>query len=288
MKKAYLFIGLFAVWCLISALWYMFWVKGLSPNPENINPHESALAIAEILLIALISLLLGFAIAWYLRGDSIAFKQEQIDDIRLERNSIETDIQTSHEQLRKAEHTLARARETFREDFFAATREKERLQAELESINSELARLQTELLTTQSSLQNLQQINIQLERTLNKEQLSKHELEVNLKEVRLQKEEKEHSKTDFISERILAATQIEKEDIDDLKEIKGIGPVIEKKLNILGIVSFKQVSEFTDEAIEQISHAVKYFPDRIKRDQWVKQAAELYKLKSSGRLPTGS
>ena len=284
MKKAYLFIGLFAVWCLISALWYMFWVKGLSPNPENINPHEAVFAIAEILLIALISLLMGFAIAWYLRDDAIAFKQEQIDDLRLERNSIETDIQTSRDQLRKAEGTLARARETFREDFFTATREKERLLAELESSKSELARLQNELLTTQSSLQNLQQINIQLERTLNKAQLSKRELEVNLEKVRHQTQEKEHSQTDFISERILAATQIEKEDIDDLKEINGIGPVIEKKLNMLGIVSFKQVSEFTDHAIEQISQAIKFFPDRIKRDQWVKQAAELYKLKmNSGR-----
>jgi hypothetical protein len=133
MKKAYLFIGLFALWCLVSALWYMFWVKGLSPDPENINPHESALAIAEILLMALISLLLGFAIAWHLRADSIAIKQEQLDHIRIETKSIETDIQTAREQLRKAEHTLARARETFREDFFAATREKERLQAELEN-----------------------------------------------------------------------------------------------------------------------------------------------------------
>jgi predicted flap endonuclease-1-like 5' DNA nuclease len=286
MKKAYLFIGLFAVWCLISALWYMFWVKGLSPNPENINPHESALAIAEILLIALISLLLGFAIAWYLRADSIAFKQVQIDHIRVETKSIETDVQTAREQLRKAEHTLARARETFREDFFTATREKERLQAELENSKSEHLRLQNELLTTQSSLQNLQQINIQLERTLNKEQISKHELEVNLEEVRHQTEEKGHAQSGFIAERILAATQIEKEDIDDLKEIKGIGPVIEKKLNMLGIVSFKQVSEFTDDAIDQIAYAVKFFPDRIKRDEWVKQAAELYKLKSSGRLPT--
>jgi predicted flap endonuclease-1-like 5' DNA nuclease len=286
MKKAYLFIGLFAVWCLISALWYMFWVKGLSPNPENINPHESALAIAEILLIALISLLLGFTIAWYLRADSIAFKQEQIDHIQTETKSIETDVQTAREQLRKAEHTLARARETFREDFFTATREKERLQAELENSKSEHLRLQNELLTTQSSLQNLQQINIQLERTLNKEQISKHELEVNLEEVRHQTEEKGHAQSGFIAERILAATQIEKEDIDDLKEIKGIGPVIEKKLNMLGIVSFKQVSEFTDDAIDQIAYAVKFFPDRIKRDEWVKQAAELYKLKSSGRLPT--
>jgi len=281
MKPVYAFIGLFFVWCLAASLWYMFWIKGLSTNPENINPHESALAIAEILFIALISLLIGFAIAWYLRSDSFTHKQKEISHLIAELNALSKNDQGMHEQLKKAQHTLARARETFREDFFTASREKERLQVELENSKHEITRMQNELLASQSSLQELQRINIQLERTLNKEQVSKHELEVNLEEVLYQTEQKEHTQSDFISERILAATQIEKDDIDDLKEIKGIGPVIEKKLNILGIVSFKQVSELTNEAIEQISHTVKFFPDRIKRDQWVKQAATLYHNKIS-------
>ena len=281
MKSVYAFIGLFFVWCLAASLWYMFWIKGLSSNPENINPHESALAITEILFIALISLLIGFAIAWFLRSDSFNHKQKEISHLITELNSLTKKDQGVNEQLKKAEHTLARARETFREDFFTTTREKERLQGELENSKHEITRVQSELHASQSSLQSLQQINIQLERTLNKEQVSKHELEVNLEEVRHQSEQKEHIQSDFITERILAATQIEKEDIDDLKEIKGIGPVIEKKLNILGIVSFKQVSELTREAIEQISHTVKFFPGRIKRDQWMKQAATLYHNKIS-------
>jgi len=264
MKKAYLFIGLFAVWCLISAVWYMFWVKGLSPEAENIDPHESALAIAEILLMALVSVLLGFAIAWHLRSDALTVKQNEINHLIAERNSLIEDVQREHEQMKKAEHTLDRARETFREDFFTATREKERLQEALENDKKEIKRLQNELLSTQTTRQKLQKNNIQRERTLNKEKLSKHDLEVHQ------------------SDRVLEATQIEKEDIDDLKEIKGIGPVIEKKLNILGIVNFKQVSELTEEDIKRIAHTVKFFPDRIKRDQWVKQAKELYKLKTSG------
>ena len=52
--------------------------------------------------------------------------------------------------------------------------------------------------------------------------------------------------------------------------------VIEKKLNMLGIVNFKQMSELTDDATEQLSHTVKFFPGRIKRDKWVEQARELY------------
>ncbi len=60
MRSVYLLVGSFAVWCLLAAFWYLFWIKGLDPKPENINPHESALAIAEILAIVLVSLFIGF------------------------------------------------------------------------------------------------------------------------------------------------------------------------------------------------------------------------------------
>ena len=276
MKKAYLFIGLFAVWCLVSALWYMFWLKGLSPEPDKIVPHESALAIAEILIMALVSVLLGFAIAWHMREDSITIKQQDINQILAGRNLLAEEFRKTQDELKKAEHTLARARETFREDFFTITREKERLQTEVENDRNEATRLQGEISISKTSLQKQQEANNQLEQSLKKEQQSKHELEVNLEEVRKQTLMKDHAKSDFISERILAATQIEKEDFDDLKEIKGIGVVIEKKLNMLGIVNFKQMSELTDDATEQLSHTVKFFPGRIKRDKWVEQARELY------------
>ncbi len=273
MKKVYVLLALFGIWCLASALWYMFSVKGISTS--EIDPHDSALAIAEIMIMTLVSVLIGFGIAWYLRSTSLANKQKEINHMIAEINASRKSNQITSEQLRKLEHTLTRARETFREDFFTTTREKERLQVELENSRHEITRVQNEVSAAQSSLQNLQQINIQLERTLKKEQVSKHELEVNLDEVRHQNEQKVHTQSDFISERILAATQMEKEDIDDLKEIKGIGQVIEKKLNMLGIVNFNQVSELTDDAIEQISHTLKFFPDRIKRDQWVDQAIRL-------------
>ncbi len=277
MKKTYLFVALFAVWCLASALWYMFWVKGLSPKPADINPHESAWAIAEILLMSLVSLLLGFAIAWYLRQDMLTKQQEETQNLRSEKMSWKEEANGLQRQAEKAENTLTRARETFRDDFSTASREKEKLQADLESGRQETTRLKEELLSAQSTLQNLQQSTAQLERTLNNEQRSKHELEVDLEAVRTKNETKE-AHSGIFSNQIFAA-QIEKNDIDDLKEIIGIGPVIEKKLNILGIVSFKQVSELTDEAINQITQTLKFFPGRIKRDQWVKQANELHQQK---------
>ena len=65
------------------------------------------------------------------------------------------------------------------------------------------------------------------------------------------------------------------EDKDDLKGIKGIGPFLEEKLNALGIYTFEQISKMTPELEDKVNEAIEFFPGRIKRDEWVKQAKEL-------------
>ncbi|OIR23298.1 MAG: hypothetical protein BEU00_03280 [Marine Group III euryarchaeote CG-Epi3] len=66
-------------------------------------------------------------------------------------------------------------------------------------------------------------------------------------------------------------------DKDDLQVIKGIGPFIEEKLNALGIFKFSQIAKMTSEIEEEVNVAIEFFPGRVKRDEWVKQAAELAK-----------
>ena len=62
---------------------------------------------------------------------------------------------------------------------------------------------------------------------------------------------------------------------DDLKSIKGIGPFIEEKLNALGIFTFEQVSKMTAKIEEEVNEAIEFFPGRVKRDEWARQAGEL-------------
>ena len=62
---------------------------------------------------------------------------------------------------------------------------------------------------------------------------------------------------------------------DDLKTIKGVGPFIEEKLNALGIFTFSQISKMTSELEDQVNEAIEFFPGRVKRDEWAKQAKEL-------------
>ena len=61
---------------------------------------------------------------------------------------------------------------------------------------------------------------------------------------------------------------------DDLKRISGIGPVIQKTLNGLGIYHFKQISDFTPENIRWVDNFID-FPGRIDREGWVEQARKL-------------
>ncbi|WP_438995659.1 putative Ig domain-containing protein, partial [Poseidonia sp.] len=66
---------------------------------------------------------------------------------------------------------------------------------------------------------------------------------------------------------------------DSLQTIKGIGPFIEEKLNALGIFTFEQVGNMTSEIETQVNKAIEFFPGRVKRDEWAKQARDLHSKK---------
>ncbi|MVM37037.1 hypothetical protein GO730_04115 [Spirosoma sp. HMF3257] len=66
---------------------------------------------------------------------------------------------------------------------------------------------------------------------------------------------------------------------DDLKDIIGIGPFLEKRLHAIGIYTFRQIANFNQEDIEKINDIIEYFPGRIERDHWVSQAAILAQKK---------
>ena len=68
---------------------------------------------------------------------------------------------------------------------------------------------------------------------------------------------------------------------DDLKRIAGVGPVLERTLNSLGIVSYRQIATWNDAEIQRVSGRLDGFHDRIRRDDWVGQARRLH-LESYG------
>jgi predicted flap endonuclease-1-like 5' DNA nuclease len=62
---------------------------------------------------------------------------------------------------------------------------------------------------------------------------------------------------------------------DDLKRIAGIGPSFERGLRAAGVNSFKQISEWTADDIENIALKLRIVSKRIVRDRWVESARQL-------------
>ncbi|SFV28565.1 hypothetical protein [Hyphomicrobium facile] len=58
---------------------------------------------------------------------------------------------------------------------------------------------------------------------------------------------------------------------DDLKRIRGIGVLIEKRLNALGVGTYDQIANWTSGDIDRISRSLE-FKGRIERENWVEQA----------------
>ncbi|MBI1362143.1 MAG: hypothetical protein GC155_17855 [Alphaproteobacteria bacterium] len=61
---------------------------------------------------------------------------------------------------------------------------------------------------------------------------------------------------------------------DNLKEIAGIGPKLEKMLHSLGVYHFDQLAGWTPAEIEWVNSAIS-FRGRIERERWVEQAQQL-------------
>jgi|SRR5581483_435637 len=59
--------------------------------------------------------------------------------------------------------------------------------------------------------------------------------------------------------------------LDDLKRIRGIGVLIEKRLNSMGVVGYEQIANWTAQDIERVSQSLD-FKGRIERENWVEQA----------------
>jgi predicted flap endonuclease-1-like 5' DNA nuclease len=57
----------------------------------------------------------------------------------------------------------------------------------------------------------------------------------------------------------------------DLKRIRGIGVLIEKKLNQLGVVTYDHIANWTAQDIERVSQSLD-FKGRIERENWIEQA----------------
>ncbi len=60
---------------------------------------------------------------------------------------------------------------------------------------------------------------------------------------------------------------------DDLKELSGVGPALEKKLHAAGVTTFAQIAAWTEEDVAAMDEKLS-FKGRIEREGWIEQAKE--------------
>jgi hypothetical protein len=69
---------------------------------------------------------------------------------------------------------------------------------------------------------------------------------------------------------------------DNLKEIVGIGPVVEARLRTLGITTFRQLAVMGDADVDRLRRGLDGFGERIIDDDWAGQARDLQALRHGG------
>ncbi len=272
MKKHFWFIGLFGLWCLLSALWYFLSVKGVNTNPPTFHPHDSLIAIVEILTMLLVACLLGYAIGWWLREEVIEVEQEKVDKLNAEKAF----LMESHDDLKQQVEIwlgkYTRDLESSKLKIADLVLEKEKLQRQVVGLESSMAKTIEESREAMANVKQtdpesstlryrIRQLEFQLKENGETILLLKKDLEM----AQTRKEKTSVSDHPFVR-------QLELEAKDDLTKIKGIGPFIEKRLNMIGIYTFQQLADLSPELVDRVGAAIEFFPHRIVRDDWVGQA----------------
>lgn len=274
MKKGYWIILVFAIWCVVSAVWYMFSVKGLPANTALVKPATTTVAILEIIVMMTVAFLLGFGVAWMMRSESLEDARDEIINFEYQVRELEARITGQKEAAENAEKLVQLAENKA----VKAQLSSEETAVKLEQLRSVNRDLETKIQVLEGEV-NSSKFRIRiLESELSDKNTAIGALTQELDEAGTQPkvEHREWSDHPFVRPVEAPASTDEK---DDLTEIKGIGPAFQKKLNMLDINSFRQLSELDGEAVERLAEIIEVFPERIHRDNWIGQATKLYMRK---------
>lgn len=261
MRAVFLLLAIFLVLAIFFARWYLCTVRGLC---------ESA-ASWEVVVMIIAGLSIGFAAAWLLGERTFRILRNQVGDLYKEKV-------TMNEQLRLLERENQSARKhvaDWQQEGSLLSQVKKVTEPLLAEARRQVESLEDELKQYQRRYESLKEETDTMRHTadqLRAELAAEREREGSLLSQHAE-EKKEENRTKGQSRFTPSSWQTK----DDLSAISGIGPVIHKKLNELGIYSFQQIAEFSPDDIDRVTEALKVFKGRIGKDNWIGQAAALAK-----------
>jgi predicted flap endonuclease-1-like 5' DNA nuclease len=251
----------------------MFSVKGLPSNTGLIKPAPTTLAIAEIIIMVTVAFLLGFGMAWIMRTEPLEAMTYDLQNSKYEIRDLEANVAFHKQEAEKA----ANARSASDEQA-ARIAELETSERQARDTNRDL---QTKIQILEGEI-NSSKFRIRVlegEVTDKSKAIGALTQELENAGTTPKVEHREWSDHPFVRPIEISSAGDER---DDLTDIKGVGPAFQKKLNLLDIYSFRQLSELDGEAVERLAEVIEVFPERIHRDNWIGQATKLY-MKKLGR-----
>jgi predicted flap endonuclease-1-like 5' DNA nuclease len=278
MRKGYWIIVVFVIWCIVSAVWYMFTIKGLPANTALIKPAPTTQAIIEIIVMITVAFLLGFGLAWMMRSQPLQEAIDEAQNSKYQIRELEARITVQKEAAENAEKLVQFAEDKAVKAQLASDHVASRIE-ELTMSESQLRNKNRDLETKIQVLEGEVNSSKFRVRVLESELADKNTAIGALTQELDSKPKVEHrdwSDHPFVRPMEISSAGDER---DDLTEIKGIGPAFQKKLNMLDIYTFRQLSELSGEAVERLAEIIEVFPERIHRDNWIGQATRLYTRK---------
>lgn len=146
-------------------------------------------------------------------------------------------------------------------------REKEDLERDVKDLEAQIDKLERENSELRNSARDKNSAGLALDKVTKERDRLKAELDKLRREL-----EATALPADLDFTHLGTATEADKQ---ELTRINGIGPVVEGKLNRLGIFTFAQLSRLSETDMDRIDQALGLFPGRVKREGWVEQAGRL-------------
>lgn len=160
------------------------------------------------------------------------------------------------------------------------------LQAELSALKASLEGKDSEIQMLQARAGEIEPLRIQLNDCGAKLQAAEGKLVAQASAAELEAEvARLRSRVhDLETMHLRALTPPPEEEWDDLEAINGVGPVLAKMLNRLGIYTFKQVAVWNDKQVEWVDRQLEDFHGRIERENWIESAKDEHFKKYGERI----
>jgi predicted flap endonuclease-1-like 5' DNA nuclease len=196
-----------------------------------------------------------------LRSAAESYKQKYQEDISDVRDGLKSEKYNYVTELRELKIEVQKAK---------VEREKAVREYDVALLNSQILKEENENLKNE-----LDRAKAESERIKAGDQLLKDRIKQEQKRLEV-KEDDFELKKQLLLQSIGVVAEADK---DDIRQIRGIGPFIEKKLNKIGVYTVAQIANFTKDDIQRATELIKYFPGRIERDNWILQAKEIIRVK---------